>query len=303
MKKRWSLPKLPAPDCRGYVMAQDETPVYYETWGSGPAVALADGIGCSGYIWPYVIDGLRSSFRVVRWHYRGHGKTPAPKDRSRLTLQDLADDLAAVLNTLGIEQVHLAGHSMGVQTSLEFYRRYSNRTRSLSLICGASGRLLSSFYGLDVWERLLPVIRRISSGFAPLWKRLLPSPFSYRMALSMEVNPKYISPAVLRPYLVELSKVRPEIFMTMLAYAAMSSADDLLPAIDVPVLVMVGERDHFTPPERGREMAAVIPGARLVMIPEGSHAAPVERPDVVVPELVAFIESAEKNVETPGYPG
>jgi len=59
------------------------------------------------------------------------------------------------------------------------------------------------------------------------------------------------------------------------------SAEELLPDIVVPTLVVVGARDGFTPPERGRAMAAAIPSAELLEIPNASHTAPIERPHLV----------------------
>jgi pimeloyl-ACP methyl ester carboxylesterase len=67
----------------------------------------------------------------------------------------------------------------------------------------------------------------------------------------------------------------------MLSAAGQHSADDLLKDIMVPTLVVAGGRDGFTPPERSRAMAEAIPGAELLEIPNASHTAPIERPNVV----------------------
>jgi len=67
----------------------------------------------------------------------------------------------------------------------------------------------------------------------------------------------------------------------MLAAAGTHSADDLLASIDVPTLVIAGARDGFTPPDRSVAMAEAIPGARLLLIEDGSHTTPIERPEQV----------------------
>ena len=67
----------------------------------------------------------------------------------------------------------------------------------------------------------------------------------------------------------------------MLSAAGQHSADDLLPSIAAPVLVVAGGRDGFTPPDRSRAMAEAIPGAELLEIPNASHTAPIERPHLV----------------------
>src|SRR5690606_12058955 len=77
-------------------------------------LVLCDGIGCDGFIWPYVIDRFRDDHPIIRWHYRGHGRSAVPTDLSRLSLQDLVADLEGILDTLGVEKAVFAGHSMGV---------------------------------------------------------------------------------------------------------------------------------------------------------------------------------------------
>jgi pimeloyl-ACP methyl ester carboxylesterase len=62
-----------------------------------------------------------------------------------------------------------------------------------------------------------------------------------------------------------------------------------LPAISVPTLVLVGDSDTFTPPDRAEEMAAAIPGARLVVVPECGHASTIEQPDAVNRALIEWI--------------
>jgi pimeloyl-ACP methyl ester carboxylesterase len=75
----------------------------------------------------------------------------------------------------------------------------------------------------------------------------------------------------------------------MLSAAGQHSAEDLLPEISLPVLVISGERDGFTPPERSRAMAAAIPGAELLEVPQASHTAPIERPTLVDKTVREFL--------------
>ncbi|MGZ3427324.1 MAG: alpha/beta fold hydrolase, partial [Polyangia bacterium] len=106
-------------DRQGFAVGCDDTPIFYRVRGpaSAPAVVFCDGIGCDGYVWKYLEAELAATHRTVHWHYRGHGRTPMPRDPRRVDIADLADDLAAVLDAAvgdGAGAV-LAGHSMGVQ--------------------------------------------------------------------------------------------------------------------------------------------------------------------------------------------
>src|SRR5689334_213679 len=134
---------------RGYAIApSDRSPIFFELRGEGPRmpVVLCDGIGCDGFVWRYLRRDLDDR-RVLHWHYRGHGRTPAPRDPARLAIADLADDLAAVLDEVGIERAVVAGHSMGVQVALETYRRHAARVSGLVLTCGAPSHPLRTFRG------------------------------------------------------------------------------------------------------------------------------------------------------------
>jgi pimeloyl-ACP methyl ester carboxylesterase len=143
----------------------DETPIFYEvfeppTETTAAPVVLTDGIGCDGYVWKYLRRDLCGARRVLHWHYRGHGRTPLPRDQRRIGMPDLADDLAAILADCGIDSAVLCGHSMGVQVVLETYRRHPDAVSGLILVCGAPENPLRTFRGQGTAELLLPRVRR-----------------------------------------------------------------------------------------------------------------------------------------------
>jgi pimeloyl-ACP methyl ester carboxylesterase len=293
---------------RGFAIAPaDRTPIFFEASGEGPGtpVVLCDGIGCDGYVWRYLRGDLGSR-RVVHWHYRGHGRTPAPRDPSRVAIADLADDLAAVLDETGIETAVIAGHSMGVQVALETYRRHRGRVRGLILACGAPSHPLRTFRGSRVLEDVLPrvqaLVQRLPGVFNRMTRSLMPTRLAFELATRLEINRELIEQADFMPYLEGLARMDARLFVSMLGEAGLHSADDLLPEIEVPTLVIAGGRDGFTPPDRSLAMAGAIPGAELLVIEEGSHTAPIERPEIVAPAVREFLRriDASNPVELQG---
>lgn len=278
---------------RSYAISSvDETPIFYEVsepssagGDAAAAVVLTDGIGCDGYVWKYLRVDLGDERRLIHWHYRGHGRSPLPRDPRRIAIADLADDLAEVLSDSGTEAAVLFGHSMGVQVVLETYRRHPGRVRGLVLLCGAPENPLRTFRGSAGAELLLPRVRsaverapRLINQAARL---LLPTRLAYSLAARLEINAELMQASDFMPYLRGLSRVEVPFFLSMLAAAGEHSAVDLLPQVAAPTLVVAGEADGFTPPALSQAMADAIPGAELLVVQAGSHTAPLERPELV----------------------
>jgi pimeloyl-ACP methyl ester carboxylesterase len=272
----------------GYAVSSvDGSTLFYETWGErGTAVpvALCDGIGCDGFVWRYLRRDLAPRFGLHA-HYRGHGRTAAPRDPTRVTIEDLADDLACVLDDALVDRAVLVGHSMGVQVALETYRRHHDRVAGLVLVCGAPSHPLRTFHGSATLEQILPTlakwIHRMPGVINRVSRMVLPTRLAFEIASRLEIRRELVEPDDFMPYLEGIARIDARLFVAMLSAAGRHSADDLLGEVTAPTLVIAGTRDGFTPPERSREMAAAIPSSELLEIPNASHTAPIERPHLV----------------------
>lgn len=285
----------------GYALSPvDRTPLFYRRTPRGPssergraAALLTDGIGCDGYVWKYLRRDLAGTLEIVHWHYPGHGRSPEPRDRSRVGIPDLADNAIAVLDECELDRAVLFGHSMGVQVVLEAYRRHPDRIAALVLLCGMAENPLATFRGTGAFEALLPRLRTLVARAPYLFntasRLLTPTKLMFALASRLEINAELLDPGDFMPYLRGLSLVDVTLFLTMLAGACEHSAIDLLPDIDVPVLVIGGSRDGFTPAELSEQMAGAIPGAELLLIEAGSHTAPIERPKLVGETVADFL--------------
>jgi pimeloyl-ACP methyl ester carboxylesterase len=288
----------------GYAVAlSDGSPLFYESWGERGGrtpMLLCDGIGCDGYVWRYLRQDLTDRFGLHP-HYRGHGRTAPPRDPKRVTIEDLADDVASVLDDALVERAVLVGHSMGVQVALETYRRHHDRVAGLVLVCGAPSHPLKTFRGSAALEDLLPIVQRwihrVPGVINRVTRTLLPTRLAYEVASRLEIRRELVEPRDFMPYLEGMARIDARLFVAMLSSAGQHSAEDLLPDITAPTLVIAGERDGFTPPERSRAMADAIPGAELLEIPQASHTAPIERPNLVDATIREFIA---RRIDTSG---
>jgi len=261
--------------------------------GHRPTAVLSDGIACAGFIWKYLWDDLARLVPVAHWNYRGHGRSGKPEDPSAIDLVEHAHDLDAVRRAIGDGPVVFFGHSMGCQVALEAFLLRREGVRGMVLICGSSGRITHTFKGSNVLAQVLPrFLARVEAHpeiLRAIWSRV-PIDVAVRLALLLgEVDKVAIAPEDLMPYMTHMVDIDPLMFLRMLRSAGDHSAADLLPQVDVPALVIAGDRDSFTPPRYAEEMAAALPQGELLMIPGGTHVVPLERRELVSERIERFL--------------
>jgi 3-oxoadipate enol-lactonase len=258
-----------------------------------PALLILDGIGCAGWAFRKLAPRLAEDRTVVLMHYRGHGRSPSPPRPWRLGIHTLADDAVAVCDELGLRRVVALGFSMGFQVALEFYRRERERTAGLVSLAGPPGQPLASFRGTDAFAQLLPLVvatTRIAQQMTRrIWRSVVPSRRAFDFALAHEVNRERIDSRDFELYLRQMADINPELFAAMLEQAQRHTAEDLLPRIRVPTMVIAGARDDFVPLARLREMAFAIPGARWEVLDEATHALPAEYPEELASRIGSFL--------------
>jgi pimeloyl-ACP methyl ester carboxylesterase len=282
-----------------FALARDGTRLYVrqhspvEGARSAPTALLCDGLVCDGYIYRYLWDDLARSLPVAHFHYRGHGRSGLPVDREQIDVPSHAADLNAVRDHLGDPEVVLIGHSLGTQVCLEAYRARPERVAALVLLCGSFGRVTHTFKGSDMLSAVLPDIQSFGARhprlLRALWARV-PVRAAIKLGILMgDIDPAKVRVEDVEPYFRHALHVDFQLFVAMLRAAGEHSAQDLLPQIRVPTLVVAGTKDTFTPAEVSTVMAENIPGARLVVVPGGSHILPLEERARLDEELRDFL--------------
>jgi 3-oxoadipate enol-lactonase len=247
-----------------------------EVQGEGPAVLFIHGYPHDRSLWTHQVESLEGCRRIAP-DLRGMGQSDAPD--LGYSLATYAADLAALLDSLAIHQVVLCGLSMGGYIAFEFLRRWRSRVRGLVLMdTRAEADSAEARRARDT-----AAVAARESGAQAIAESLLPT------MLSPETRAK--SPEV-------VEKVRRMMAATPVAgmvgaLAAMRDRPDSTPLLatltGLPTLVMVGEDDSLTPPERARAIAQGIPGARLMVLPAAGHLPPLERPVQTTEALRDFL--------------
>lgn len=286
----------------------DGTRIAYTILGprDAPVISTCAGFVCPDTYWRDIVPPLAERYRVLVWNYRGIGVSGLPRNpgfharniRGRdLTIEASARDLCNVLEAEGIERTVAVGHSMGFQVALELYRNFEDRVTALVSLAGAYRSPLRTFYGTDVSARAAPVVLPLLHVLPRVtllaWRTLLRSPLSFpagRHALGA-VGPG-VSPQDMQGYFDHLSMTDPLIAAKMVRGMHDHDASDLLPRVRVPVLILHGTKDPFTPKRVATAMARALPDGRLTFFDGGSHTLPLEFPEEILERLEPFLEEA-----------
>lgn len=245
--------------------------------GEGPAVLFIHGFPLDRTLWRHLIATLNGWQRVAP-DLRGMGLSETPDDG--YTMAHYADDLVRLLDTLGVDRAVVCGLSMGGYVAFEMLRRYRDRVGALILVnTRAEADDATAMKGRDTMISLVE-----QDGAA---------------ALADVMIPKLLGPSSMAAMPRVVEHVRNMICSSPArglvgALTAMRQREDstaLLPAIDMPTLVVAGRDDRLIPTSTAKSMAERIPGAQFTLIPEAGHVAPLEQPIAVSRVVGEFLEA------------
>ncbi len=274
------------------VTGVDGVPIWYRAMGDGPALVCCNGVGVSTVFWRYVEEHFSRTHTVVVWDYRGHGQSGQPSNFENWTMDINIRDLISVMNDAEVDRAVLLGHSMGCQVVLEAYRHIPDRIAALVPMLGAAGHPVKTFFNTSLSEYLFRFGYRVGMRHNKLAqfvsRTFARSPVAFPLAKLIVVDPMFAGAEDFKPYFEHLGSIDVRVFFAMAKAMAEHTAEDLLPNIRVPVLVVGGEKDVFTPFHLTEKMVQAIPGAELLKIKRGSHAALIEQPDLIALRLEKF---------------
>lgn len=294
------------------VRASDGAALHVDVAGPDDApltVVLTHGWTLDTRSWEPVAQRLATHARVVRHDHRGHGRSdPAPA--ATMTLEQLADDLAAVIAATAPDgPLVLGGHSMGGMAIMALAERHPAlvaRVGGLALVATASGGLAGHSFGLS--PRAAAVVRGVE-------KRLYSSRYWERR--STMGSPRLLGPA-LRWLLLgpgadrdarritceSIASCRPVTVSGFRPTLEAHERDAALAAFaDVPTVVLVGSHDKLTPVGSAKRIARALPSARLTIYPEAGHMLPLERVTEVTAHLTALARGAASRARAGSRPG
>ncbi|MCC6792464.1 MAG: alpha/beta fold hydrolase [Thermomicrobiales bacterium] len=264
--------------------------LYYEINGSGPTVIQIGGAvnGHEGY--SLITPEMSKHFTVIDFDHRGYGQSDRPKQK--YTMDTWVDDMAGLLDVLGIERCHVHGGSMGGFIACLFGAKYPERVDRL-VFNGAVAKCdwMSRTY-FHLWKR---TAQEFGLGSEELALMLLTHAFSRVYLDEMVTSGNLHSLSWMQESITRNASL--EVFCDACDAMAETDVTGLLGKVTAPTLVLHGDEDILTALDGGpdgagaRAIAEGIPGAKMTILKGCGHGILFERPEESIEAVVAFLKS------------
>jgi non-heme chloroperoxidase len=267
-----------------FITVKDGVQLYWREWGAGAPILFLSSLGCGSRMWDYQMAAFADDgFRCIGFDRRGHGRSDQPA--RGYDFDTFADDVAQLVGELDLSGLTLLAHSMAGAEAVRYLTRHgSQRVARLVLIAPTTPMLLKTHDNPNG----LPM-----EAFEALWAQWARD---YPKWVDDNLAPFFIpetSPAMMRWGVTLLTTPLP---ITLACSRAMAEADFRaeMGGIDVPTLIMQGDRDRSTPVEiTGKPSAELIPDCRLLVYPGAPHGLMFTHMDQLNADVVAFMREQE----------
>lgn len=247
----------------------------YAEAGQGTPVVLLHGFPLSSVIWHEQQQRLSAHYRVITPDLRGHGQSPAPLGVYEMDL--MARDVLATLDSLDIKKAIILGHSMGGYVTLAAWKLAPERFLALGLI--------NSQAGADTEEgrqgRYKMAEKVAAEGSKVMAEAMIPKLFA----------PDLPAEAPIREQVRRMILNTPPagIIGTLKGMAVRSDSGAMLAKLNLPVLILTGDKDQIIPPEKAKALASAISTATLTMVANAGHMPMLEQPEATTKALRDFL--------------
>jgi 3-oxoadipate enol-lactonase len=250
---------------------------WYDVTGEGPWLVLSHSLACNSHMWDPQMAALTKQYKVLRYDTRGHGQTEAPA--GAYTLDQLADDVKALFDALGVQSPHWCGLSMGGMIGQTLALKYPGLVKSL-VLADTTSRYAPE--AAAQWMDRIKIAQDKGMGalVEPTLGRWFTEPYRKAHPDVMKTVGGWIASTPVAGY-AGCCHALPKIDVT-----------DRLQEIRVPALVIVGEQDMGTPVAMARAIHEALPGSKLTILPSAAHLSNMEQPAAFTQALQDFLARA-----------
>jgi len=272
----------------GILTTKDGTSIFYKSWGTGPAVLFSHAWALSADEWdPQMLFLIQQGYRVIAHDRRGHGRSGQPSNG--FNMDTFADDLAEVIEALGVDQATLVGHSMGGGEVVRYLARHGTSHVSKAVLISSVPPLMldgpdnPTSTGIAVFDHYR---RGVSLNRSQAYKDTATAFYGYDrpdVLISEGLRDKFWQQAIMGSAKAHYDSVK--------AFSETDFTEDLR-KIEIPVLFMHGDADLLVPMVDSTVRAAkLVKNSRVITYPGCPHGLTELHPEQVNRDLLAFLQS------------
>lgn len=261
-----------------------------------PLLVFNYGLVCSNAHWMYQLPFFENlGYQILIHDYRCHFSSECSDGIETCTFKNIANDLHSILKDINSRNVHMIGHSMGVNVTLEYARLYPKFIKSQTLISGTVLPPQDIMFDSNIVDITSPYIEDVAKNFSDLfesiWKSSYKNPIARLAVLRGGFNPKKTSDDFVQLYMKRIGELNSDLFFHLLNQMKEHDIINDLEKIKTPTLIIGGDKDKVIPNYLQKILYQYIKNSELYIVKDGSHVPQVDFPDSINDRISRFLNS------------
>lgn len=262
--------------------------------GSNEVLVFNYGLLCSNEHWNKQVPFFHSSgFKIILHDYRAHHASGGHQDIESCSFENMAQDILALLDHLEIRSVILLGHSMGVSICLEMAKIRREIISKMILISGLILPPQDTMFHSNIVDLILPGLEQaldtFPRGFRFLWRHAHLNPLVRKIILHLGLNPRRIPDSLVKGYVEGVGRLDPALLLKLFRQMRQHDIITRLESLDIPALVIGGDRDKVVPNHLQSIFVRYLPRAKLHVVKDAGHVPQWEFPENVNERILKFL--------------
>ena len=287
-----------------FFKTKDNEQIYYavnfdEVPEDKPVLVFNYGLVCSTAHWSFQTDFFQKDYPILIHDYRGHFQSTGKDQIDKMTFSQMAHDVNALCQHLGIKKTIMLGHSMGVNVSLQLAKEYPELVLGQVLISGTLMPVTDVMFDTNVMEFVAPIaemaFKKYPEVMDKIWKSSGHNPLVKKMIHHQGFKAENVSSEFIEIYLNKVGVLGPEIFFKL--FNEMTKQNILADVGNMkhPVLIMGGMKDKVIPNHLQHLLHSLMPQSETYFYKDGSHVPQVDYPQITNDRIELFLKQRIKD--------
>lgn len=282
---------------RQYFKSFDGENIAFEVIGnlkSKKSIIFVNGLFSTESYFKYIIKKFKNDYKIITFDLRGHQHSSEIKDYTTATIENCSKDISFLMKHLKLQKSHFIAFSLGVQILLDFYEHNPRKCKSLSLISGPYENPFGSLYGIKtpkiIWKSFFKFsINQKAQIISKLYQGFFYTPLAHPLAKISQSTRANKSDMI--AFYNHQKSVNMKCAMNLAKSSIDHSAKNTLDKINVPTLIIGGNKDGLTPSSLSKKMHEMIHNSKLKIFDKGTHTTIVEYPREINKEISQFLDN------------